>query len=162
MSNEDFAGRTVTGEISRFSDGPTEQDDPQAFLDALDKLLAFPGVESVRWQQYTPYFNDGEACTFRIYGAMVRLTGDAEEVGEYGDGFRDSYSLYEYGPGGWKDKQYIQIGGIDGKAVHDALEEFEGVLENRRHYVVLNQKFGDPAEVTATRDGFSVEYYEHD
>lgn len=158
----DFEGRAIKGDITRYTDGIKAQDDPQEFLDALDKLLAKPGVEAVRWNQYTPYFNDGEACTFRIYGASVKLAGDDEEVGDYGDGYRDTYNLYEYGPGGYQDKVYISVNGIDGRGVYEALNEFEGVLEGGSHYVVLNQKFGDPATVTATTAGFDVEFYDHD
>jgi hypothetical protein len=159
---DEFGGKKINGEINRYTDGPSEQDDPQVFLDALDRLLATPGVEAVRWQQYTPYFNDGEACTFRIYGAMVKIAGDDESVGDYEDGYRDSYNLYEFGPGGYKDKQYIKIGDVDGRQVYDKLTDFESVLESGAHFVVLNQKFGDPSEVTATKDGFQVEFYSHD
>lgn len=160
----EFGGKVINGEINRYSEGPSVQDEPGVFLDALDRLLAVPGIEAVKWQQYTPYFNDGEACTFRIYSAYVKIAGDEdEEAGDYGDGFRSSYDLYDLDRtnGRW-DKIYHQIGVADSKVVSDALAEFESVLENGRHFVILNEKFGDPAEVTATVGGFSVEYYEHD
>lgn len=162
----DFGGKTISGDINRFSEAPPTQDDPQVFLDALDKVLECPGVEAVRWNQYTPYFNDGDACTFSIYSAYVKIKGDDEEVGDYGNGFRSTYDLYDYDPEAGDTyetrRKFNQIGDFPAKMIHDSLSEFEGVLESGKHYVVLNEKFGDPAQVTATRDGFEVEFYEHD
>lgn len=168
MSVDVFEGRPVEGEINRYTDGIKEQDDPKLFIEALDTLLAVPGVEAVRWNQYTPYFNDGEACVFSIYSAYVKVSGDEdEEAGDYGDGYRSTYDLYDYDhskSGSYEDRQVFgTVGGYPAKMIHDALKAFESVLENGRHYVILNQKFGDPAQVTANRDGsFTVEFYEHD
>lgn len=157
-----FAGRTIDGEINRFTSGPGTQDDPALFLTALDELLDTPGVEAVRWNQYTPYFNDGEACEFSIYSAYVKVIGDEdEEAGDYGDGFRSLYDLFDYGSD-YTDKKYRQVGGYPGKLIYDALHAFERVIESGRHDVILNEKFGDPAQVTATKNGFEVEFYEHD
>lgn len=164
MSDE-FGGRVINGEVTRYSE-QKPQDDPQVFLDALDVLLATPGVEAVRWNQYTPYFNDGEVCVFHIYGALVRIAGDGEQEGEYGNGFRSTYDLYDYdlsAGGSYETRRVFNpIAGFDSRVIHEAIIEFEGVLENGRHYVVLNTKFGDPAEVTATPEGFNVEFHDHE
>lgn len=158
----EFGGKTINGEITRYTNGPKAQDDPQVFLDALDAILAVPGIEAVKWQQYTPYFNDGEPCIFRIYTAYVRITGDDPEVGDYADGFRSTYELYDYVVGERYVRKFNPIAGYDSKAIYDALAVFEDVLSSGSHYTVLNDKFGDPAEVVARTDGFTVEFYEHD
>lgn len=160
ITDTGFGGRPISGDISHYTEGMKEQDDPQVFLDALDKLLAVPGVESVRWQQYTPYFNDGEACVFRIYDAYVRIAGDTDQdAGDYGDGYRSNWELSDgYGA----TRRFKEIGGFSTEPIAEALGEFTNVLESGRHYVVLEKKFGDPAQVTATAAGFEVEYYEHD
>lgn len=128
-------GRPITGDIPRYSEGMSEQDDPQKFLDALDTLLNIEGVFAVRWREYTPYFNDGDPCTFSAYvdGVIMEEGGDSIEL----------YSL-EDGP------------------IKTALRTFEKVVESGRHHAMLNSTFGDPAEVTATKAGFEVEFYDHE
>lgn len=157
----EFGGRTINGEVSRYTERK-KQADPQALLDALDALLDTPGVEAVRWNQYTPYFNDGEPCEFNVYDAYVKIAGDEEEAGDYADGYRNSYELWDFENGWGSAKVFHNIAGADGKAIHAALEAFEKELQGERHDVVLNEKFGDPAQVTATKAGFDVEFYEHD
>ncbi len=170
-----FDGRTITGDVNHYTEGLKPQDDPQLFIDALDKLLAVPGVTAVRWCQYTPYFNDGDPCVFSIYGARVAVANDTPNEGEAFDGdydeaeageqiWRSSYEFKDYSDPsyGYYNRPLIKLDGADAAQVKAALEEFEDVLESGTHYVVLNEKFGDPAEVTADAKGFHVEFYEHD
>src|SRR5687768_12752869 len=105
--NEAF-GRPVEGEIPRYSEGMPEQDDPVLFLEALDNLLNTEGVEAVIWHQYTPYFNDGDPCTFSVYGEGVFLTGSEDD---------DPVSLYS----------------LDSGPVKNAYKAFERILESGRH-----------------------------
>ena len=39
-------------------------------------------VECIFWTQYTPYFNDGEACTFSVNEVFLKLKDD-EEADDY-------------------------------------------------------------------------------
>ncbi len=147
-------GRPIQGEIGHFSGALPKQANPQEFLDALDALLAIDEVAGVRWEQYTPYFNDGEACVFWANGPRVKLSFDDRDEDEiedsdYGDEYHDAYSL--------SDIDVLAVGGI-----YQALRRFEGLLTNGSHYVIMSEKFGDPATVTATPAGFEVEFYEHD
>lgn len=173
-------GRPVLGEINRYTEGLKEQHDPQLFVDALDILLKY--VEAIQWRQYTPYFNDGEPCTFSIYGFAVAF-GLAEEEGETDEGiyfeagdyeWKDEYSLYEYSDtekvteiNKYSGKPYttskkVWKYGDDPEAFGEAVKAFETVLESGHHDAVLCEKFGDPSIVTATKDGFKCEFYEHD
>lgn len=47
-----------------------------------------PEIHSFHWHQYTPYFNDGEPCTFSVHDVFMVLERD---VDEYGDLTCDSY-----------------------------------------------------------------------
>jgi hypothetical protein len=38
-----------------------------------------PEIDYVFWQQYTPYFNDGEPCTFSVYEIYYVLQGEEED-----------------------------------------------------------------------------------
>jgi hypothetical protein len=81
-----LAGRPIEGEITTGYEAK-EQHPESEFTEALDKLLGMEGVESVRWTQYTPYFNDGEPCVFGANDCYVKLAGADEEAGDDGDGF---------------------------------------------------------------------------
>lgn len=151
MTNE-FLGKPVTGDISRYTDAAPTQEDPAILIDALNQVLEHPLAEYVKWNQYTPYFNDGDACEFSIHEARVKVEG-IDEDGDYDDGTFGEWELSYY-------ESTKSLEGVDD--LRARLKEFNGHLSSGRHYVILNEKFGDPAEVTATKDGFAVEYYEHD
>lgn len=64
-----------------------------------DFFAANPAVKSIRWQQYTPYYNDGDPCEFRVHSSMFAIDGlsqatmrDADEIGD-GVAYFDSWSL---------------------------------------------------------------------
>lgn len=57
-----------------------------------DALLESSGASAVQWRQYTPYFNDGDACEFGYYGAELGV-----RVSSLPDGFEP------YGEGDWGD-----------------------------------------------------------
>ena len=49
----------------------------EAFSEAYAPLFnQYPEVESVSWTQYTPYFNDGDSCTFSV--RELRINGEEE------------------------------------------------------------------------------------
>lgn len=37
-----------------------------------------PAVSAVRWDQYAPYFNDGEPCVFSVYEPRYRFSPETE------------------------------------------------------------------------------------
>lgn len=59
-------------------------------------LFTFNGIKAASWYQYTPYFNDGDACVFNVY-ADVRLYSDNEALADGEDD--DEYGQPEYGYG---------------------------------------------------------------
>lgn len=44
--------------------------------DKFAPLFDFPGIDSVSWRQYTPFFNDGEPCEFSVYSTLGFNGGD--------------------------------------------------------------------------------------
>ena len=54
-------------------------------------------VENIFWNQYTPYFNDGESCEFSVYDVFITLKSDAEDEDFDDDGggslIYDNYDL---------------------------------------------------------------------
>lgn len=159
-----FYDKPIQGQISRFTDAPPDQHDPSELIAALDALLAMEEVASVRWYQYTPYFNDGDACVFGIRGVEVLLTVEKADDENDDDKYRPSYSLWEYGPGEtWEERRANmkpEIKGVNTAQVENRLSALEA--EMRYHEIILSEKFGDPAEVVYDGEKFVVEHYDHD
>lgn len=44
-----------------------------------DFFAKYPNVHSFRWNQYTPYFNDGDVCYFNRYQTEVRFNTKVDE-----------------------------------------------------------------------------------
>lgn len=108
-----------------------------AVKDALKAFLEkHPVIDSVKWQQYTPYFNDGEPCTFGVHTPYVVIEGN--EYGDYGE-----FDL---------DKEHKDI-----QADLNQLEGAFGKLED-----VMQAVFGDHVEVTVTRTSIEIDDYSHD
>lgn len=107
-------------------------------------------VEAVRWRQYTPYFNDGDACVFGLHGVYAQIDGAKALDSEEDDRFFDDYTLKgdgKYGP--------------SLPAVGEALGQLEGKLSEWEE--MLATAFGDHAEVVIERDGLvTVDEYHHD
>lgn len=120
-------------------------------------------VESIRWKQYTPYFNDGDPCVFGLHGVEAKLTEAARIAagleggeGDYGsDEFHDEYTLRPHKADKWGPER------AGNEVVADELKGLEKQLYGLKE--VLEEAFGDHAEVTINRTGeSSVESYEHD
>lgn len=128
----------------------------------------YPEIITVGWEQYTPYFNDGEECTFDSNVDYCHINGKDE----YGDG-RWGHSITEeeenavnvmgksrtetwsskeskYVPNPDYDKKYVTMV----KAVKDFLDTFDN--DDYR------DMFGDHMSIVVTKDGVEAEYFEHD
>lgn len=107
----------------------------------------FPEIESFSWTQYTPYFNDGEECTFSV-NEVDTFNGYSEyEEDQEGEGFNP-----------WEEYSY------DKKKTRS----YE-IVENIQNFVssapegILRELFGDHARVTVYKNGKTEsDEYEHD
>ncbi len=133
-----------------------------------------PGVTAVRWNQYTPYFNDGSPCVFTVYTPYITNCPldelhDFSQWGEY-DGDREdvfavdniswvlkSDSTY------YKKEQAILTKLVgEGKIDPASITRFTSMIENGDMDSIMEAMFGDHVTVTATRDGFEVVECDHD
>ena len=109
---------------------------------------ANPDVQDIRWAQYTPYFNDGDACTFGLRGVDFHPIEASNCVFKYerdSSGFAEYYSL---------DDQKSALLCQNLKDLECQLEEVEDILE---------ECFGDGVQVTVSRNGsVTINDYEHD
>lgn len=143
----------------------------------IEKVLAgffesHPTARKIQWTQYTPYFNDGDECIFRVNDPEVLLftpprdntiCGSCQSpftsetikfCGNCGvkrvfhdpdeDGeFESSWSLRESNPSLANDLKELD------KAFSDIQDTMRAI-------------FGDHVKVTITREGTEVEEYEHE
>lgn len=108
----------------------------------------YPQVEAVRWTQYTPYFNDGDACEFssgHCSYPYVRMHSEGDE-----NHFIEVYMPYDF-------EKYSE----EEKSKHAWKQELIDALEQFTDNDMLAM-FGDHAQVTITRDKLEVEEYDHD
>lgn len=157
-----FLGIPINGDITR-GDTRKNQRPIEELQPILQAVLDDPTIVEFGWRQYTPYFNDGEPCTFSVHGTWVRTTvdedADEDELEMWGHrslgkipGHRnETTGEWETDPyEGPDEARYLRC-----KALEKAIEG--GEFEN-----VLLDAFGDHAEITVRRDGIQVEFYEHD
>lgn len=130
----------TNAEIERLKEEANERG-KVAFSAACKELFAMhPSLEAIRWNQYTPYFCDGDPCEFGVNDVYIKLHGD-DDGGDYEDGFLDGYQCSEE----------VQKILLDCCAVH-------GMLTSDTFLAL----FGDHVEVTVTADGVDTSEYEHD
>jgi hypothetical protein len=116
--------------------------------DAVKELFkeffeANPKAAAVSWRQYTPYFNDGDPCYFRVGEMSLHLHADEDEEYDPDYGY-DSYQLSHS-----EDPEMKKLG--------EAFDILVDIPEEVLEYV-----FGDHVTVTATAEGFEVSEYNHD
>jgi hypothetical protein len=174
MTEKSILGRPITGDVSNYNyRKPVAQKGPEEFLQMFDEFFEqHPECIYIRWAQGTPGFNDGEPCTFDIHETRFGFNDPEEDdeedsynndEREYGD---ETYSASNLKRWVWEDSGYSKYR-IEYDKTFNGVLFTEEVVEQYSKFGVgdefedlLNEKFGDPAEVTATRDGFHVEYYE--
>ena len=151
----------------------------QAGHDYIKKVTAhlfdkYPELESFGWVQYTPYFNDGEACVFGVYldDYYININGSTLEDLQ-GESVTANYHFHRYWDADAPALSPEQL--ADNEEYDRQVEEFNNswpalaakevteLLEPMADQKEFFQRaFGDHCTVTMTKDGYESEYYEHD
>lgn len=122
----------------------------------VSKLLfeKHPALESFQWQQYTPYFNDGEECTFSANKDYLSINGIEADT-NFKDKEITNYSGANKAPYPMKtNEDYNPDLAL---AEEDAIEFLSNIDDS-----VLRDLFGDHVEITVFKDRTEVEEYDHD
>jgi len=174
-------GMTVTWEFERIHMTSAIQDVIDAIAN-LDKQIEAIGVDAIKpvadqvfaaipsataigWTQYTPYFNDGEACVFGVNGPdictkMISVNDDGEVITEEGealdyldDYFDGTFSLaYDKFPNDDVQRKAMQA------ELDDAFAPMAGIPDE-----IMRRVFGDGVRVIIFRNGtVKVDEYDHD
>jgi hypothetical protein len=99
-------------------------------------LTENPRFKAVKWDQYAPSFNDGDACVFSVHTPKYLLSVAGEDEIDY-------LESYEMDHGALTEKELV------------ALQEFESVF-HRLPASLMEYTFGSSATVTATATGFEI------
>ncbi|MDF5756565.1 hypothetical protein [Spongiactinospora sp. TRM90649] len=171
-----FLGIPVLGDINSGAER-TPQRPLEEFAPILQAVLNEPTIISVGWCQYTPYFNDGELCTFSASAIWFRTTADPDPARPDYDNdsfdFVDYYDLEIEGsrsslgrrPSRWNPaRRDYEEGPYEGpdEARYDRCRALSDAVRSGAFDNVLLAAFGDHARVTVTRQGITVEEYSHD
>lgn len=116
-----------------------------------------PSLNCIIWTQYRPYFNDGDECTFSVNDATFSNAIDYDDIRNvrYGEYDGDDKNIWAYDGYYLKNnKSYLEDSQI--------CYQFNEFISSCQIKDVMYDLFGDHAEVIATRQGFSIEQYEHD
>lgn len=134
----------------------------EAFMKDFFKLV--PQVKQVHWDQYTPYFNDGDTCTFSVnepYFSNYLHNSDEDDYDEdEEDEDTEKEDKYEWGITTWeiRDQEYTTYG---------LNEEQKNLLVFVNDMIYGNEDFfyemyGDHQQIIITEKGIENDYYEHD
>lgn len=143
MTTEAF-GLPVKGDVTHYAGPFTEQWPIERLQPALQAMLDDKEVAKFGWIQYTPYFNDGDACVFHTT-VVFAIKGQQDAEIELGD---DPYDH--------------EITSYQDSSIPEHHIAFAKAIQSGHYDNALEEMFGDPATVTVSRDGIDIEYYEHD
>jgi hypothetical protein len=128
----------------------------KAFKDSMKSFFEDnPEVKLIRWTQYSPFFNDGEECTFSVHCPMFTNAPNADDI-DCGDYTGDDETVWTYGEDCYGDHvepppHLVQV-----------LNEFEEVQQSDAFGQIAEAMFGNHVEVTITAAGITVDEYSHD
>ena len=146
----------------------TAEDGLKAALSNFFKT--FPEIESVRWVQYVPGFNDGEACEFTVGDLSATLSpiGRAkflsEEQTEEADDKDDEY----YGENGivgldyrydYKTKTF-KYANPSAQETGNAVHQFSEIISSDALEPILKKMFGYNVIVVAKADKVTIAEYD--
>lgn len=162
MNNEKFAVlREKQEEIKKLKKEMLEASN-KIFTDLTKTIFEdHPKVESFGWSQYTPYFNDGDTCTFSANTDWIYINGNPVDESDW----VNETKITNYGTWNREKKEYegrTEVANLDyDPELSKATEEIKEFLSNFENDFFMSQ-FGDHAEITITANGVSVDEYEHD
>lgn len=116
----------------------------KVFREGADAIFnKYPDLVSFEFSMYTPYWNDGDACTFRVLTEYPVIVVKQ-------NGKNITYDL---------DSEYDEA---DSKEIENIFDSLEKELFKHFDKDDYMEMFGDHATVTVTREKMSVTRCEHD
>ena len=163
MSNDKFAVlREKQEEIKKLKKEMLEASN-KIFTDLTKTIFEdHPKVKSFGWNQYTPYFNDGDTCYFGVHIDEPNING------ENGYDLKGINKKIIKNYGTWNREKKIYEGRIEVDNP-DYNPNLESAVDDVRKFLQMFDEdyfmdaFGDHMEITVYRDGkIDTDYCEHD
>ena len=158
-----------------------------AFEDIFKTFFSLcPEIKAVGWNQYTPYFNDGEPCEFSV-GDFYAIAEDQKLSDEDDenidlDDINSAYEIEEMNfPYNGKPSEFVYDNRHKYESYNQDIVSYEkAVTENPRYEIICEQwnelndilrsipeeifmnAFDDHVFVLATKDGIDTKEYSHD
>lgn len=151
-----FLGIPVEGQI-RSHGHKFPQKSLEQFAELLEPVLYSVRVVELGWTQYTPYFNDGDPCVFRVRDVWVRTTEDPPPTED--EGYYD-YEGMENLDVSWSLTFHPSLN--DDSALGEAALRLGRKIDGGHFDDVLLQAFGDHALVILRKDYIRVDKYIHE
>lgn len=135
----------------------------KTFHDLSKELfILYPELKSFTWTQYTPYWNDGEECTFEVNTDYMSFNGYNEDYDKKGpsdwiDIEKNSKSKMWNKDGDWREVRNPNYNPYY-KEIINSVKQFLKKFEDDDFLSI----FDDHVEVTVTADGVKTKKYEHD
>jgi hypothetical protein len=119
-------------------------------------ITTTPRLTCITWRQYTPYFNNDDECTFKVYTpTFVFDEIDAEEL-DYRDGLSFNYKRFS------KNNNSIFNKALGAPPESDYSTCQEACVTIEKLDDVLREAFGDHVEIFVTAGGIKIESIDHD
>lgn len=126
-----------------------------------DFIVENPSIELIKWNQYIPYFNDGDACEFQLgeiyFIPKIKIGDDEFDVEDENSLYENQVSFGEYDKEAADKARAKQ--GVDSKTVENC-KELNSLLNDMEDS--LRELFGEHSTVSVTAEGVEVDEYEHD
>lgn len=121
-----------------------------AFLAELKSIFTrHPEIKVITWVQYTPYFNDGDACEFSIGEINAANYEDISHYGEWEGEDEEPADLKVFTE--WRSNYKIQD-----------LDDLIKFMQSSLGEEILEFAFGDHVSVRVTPSGVSIDDYDHE
>jgi|CXWL01.1.fsa_nt_gi hypothetical protein len=138
------------------------KDGKQALAEEFKKFFnLFPQVKTIKWDQFTPHFNDGDSCVFGVNDFWI-FTGTEDEDGYEGSGSLSWYNVDDILKNNYKSQSEVLVDTLKSLSKSDKkwyVDFVKGIHENNDLFEAV---FGDHATVIASINGFTVEECSHD
>lgn len=135
-------------ELKRIKDEMSENFQIELKTAFKEVFFQYPNIIKITWTQYTPFFNDGDPCIFRVTDLEIF---DDETTGEIDPDDNDYDDDGEEG---------LSASWGEGAEKYPLLENMASALMQADE-LLLNM-FGDHSKITVTSDGIDIEEYEHE
>ncbi len=116
-------------------------------------------VNAIKFECYTPYFNDGDECIYSINDFRAQLNNSDTKGGDYDDGFFTPWDLSREDDYKYLDENLKKFSLSIRQVVSDNIKKLYKDIVDKDLFRIV---FGDHVSVVVDRNGFDIEEYEHD